>query len=184
MIEAIGEAKIETEPFPYIYAENVFKDFDYEMLLARVPLDVEGTKYKPRRVMDFDAGLDLVSAIALKFDKEGSFRDETRLVLDRKGYGIWPHTDHKDKAASLLFYLPTDNSEEELGTSVYTPKDKEFRCAGGGAHKEEGFNKVWTAPFRRNSLFGFWKTDNSFHGVEKINRPITRNVLLYNVYHA
>jgi hypothetical protein len=43
---------------------------------------------------------------------------------------------------------------------------------------------VFTAPFRPNSLFGFVKTANSFHGVEplKENETCRRQLLLYDVY--
>ena len=37
--------------------------------------------------------------------------------------------------------------------------------------------------FAPNSLFGFLKTDRSFHGVEEIgDQDIERNSLLYNIY--
>ena len=98
-------------------------------------------------------------------------------------YSIAPHTDKPDKVVSLLFYLPADESLRELGTSLYVPKDPAFRCDGSIRHPFELFRKVTTAPFLPNSLFGFLKTDQAFHGVEVIDRPaVERNLLLYNIY--
>jgi hypothetical protein len=38
-------------------------------------------------------------------------------------------------------------------------------------------------PFLPNALFGFFKTDRSFHGVEAIRSGgVERNALLYNIY--
>ena len=42
--------------------------------------------------------------------------------------------------------------------------------------------KVQTMPYRSNSLFGFLKTDLSFHGVEPIEEEdIARDVILYDI---
>jgi hypothetical protein len=66
---------------------------------------------------------------------------------------------------------------------VYVPKDPAFRCDGRTRHPFEQFRKVMTAGFLPNSLFGFLKTDQAFHGVEVIKaQAIERNVLLYNIY--
>jgi hypothetical protein len=72
---------------------------------------------------------------------------------------------------------------EELGTSLFVPKDASFRCEGRAHHPFEKFKKVMTAPFLPNSLLGFFKTDNAFHGVERIERERTqRDSILYNIY--
>jgi len=42
---------------------------------------------------------------------------------------------------------------------------------------------LWSPDVLPNALFGFFKTDYSFHGVEEIkDERIERNVLLYNIY--
>jgi hypothetical protein len=108
---------------------------------------------------------------------------EARFVRDMTDYSILPHTDMPAKLVSLLFYLPADDSMRALGTSVYVPKDPAFRCDGRTRHPFEQFRKVMTAGFLPNSLFGFLKTDQAFHGVEVIKeQAIERNVLLYNIY--
>jgi hypothetical protein len=110
-------------------------------------------------------------------------RVEARFVRDMTDYSILPHTDMPAKLVSLLFYLPADESMRALGTSVYVPKDPAFRCDGRTRHSFEKFRKVMTAEFLPNSLLGFLKTDQAFHGVEVIKeQAIERNVLLYNIY--
>lgn len=111
---------------------------------------------------------------------------DVRVVRDGKGYFIGPHTDARWKLISLLFYLPKEWDHCTHGTSIYVPNDPDFRCPGGPHHKFEGFERIYTAPFAPNHCFGFWKTDNSFHGVEPIldvPDDFQRDVLLYNVYH-
>jgi len=116
-------------------------------------------------------------------DCELDFETECRLVRDFSNYAITPHTDSPQKLVSLLFYMPPDDSMRELGTSIFVPIDPTFRCPGTKHHNFGGFKKVMTAPYRPNSLLGFFKTDNAFHGVERIERPSTqRDSILYNLY--
>jgi hypothetical protein len=83
---------------------------------------------------------------------------------------------------SMLFYCPPDNSREHLGTSLFVPIDRKFKCPGGPHHDFDKFVKVRTMPYRPNSLFGFLKTDLSFHGVEPIeDDDIARDVILYDI---
>jgi len=108
---------------------------------------------------------------------------EARFVRDMTDYSIKPHTDMPTKLVSLLFYLPFDESMRALGTSVFVPKDPTFKCDGKTRHPFELFKKVMTAGFSPNSLFGFLKTDQAFHGVEVIEeKAVERNLLLYNIY--
>jgi hypothetical protein len=110
---------------------------------------------------------------------------DVRLVRDFTNYSIGPHTDAPQKLASLLFYLPADESMRHLGTTLYAPKDPAFRCEGGPHYGFDGFRSVATAPFRPNAMLAFPKLARSFHGVESIvERGIERNLLLYNLYVA
>jgi len=111
-----------------------------------------------------------------------SFNSEILIVKDKKNYALGPHTDRKDKLLTMLFYLPNDNQESHLGTSMYTPKDPTFNCPGGPHYERDNFNLVYTAPFKKNSAFGFIKTSNSFHGVEKVLETNERWLLLYDIY--
>jgi hypothetical protein len=107
---------------------------------------------------------------------------EILIVKDKENYALGPHTDSQKKLITILFYFPSDNSEENIGTSIYMPKDFKFTCQGGSHYKKEDFNLIYTAPFKCNSAFGFIKTNNSFHGVEKVEATSHRWLLLYDIY--
>ena len=109
-------------------------------------------------------------------------RSEILIVKDNENYALGPHTDSPKKLITILFYFPVDNSEENIGTSIYMPKDFKFTCPGGPHYKKEKFNLIYTAPFKSNSAFGFVKTNNSFHGVEKVNTTSHRWLLLYDIF--
>ncbi len=108
--------------------------------------------------------------------------EETLLVEDITHYALGPHTDTPAKVITVLFYLPKDESQAHLGTSIYMPKDRAWRCPGGPHHGYAGFDRVATMPFMPNSMFAFVKTDNSFHGVEPVTDPdVRRWLLLYDI---
>ena len=108
---------------------------------------------------------------------------EGRLVRDFSQYALTPHTDTPRKLVSLLYYLPPDDSLRHLGTSLHVPRDPSFRCDGSRHHTEEQFLKVATAEYLPNALFGFFKNDRAFHGIDEIQgENIVRDSLLYNLY--
>jgi hypothetical protein len=111
------------------------------------------------------------------------FSDEALLVQDITDYRLGPHTDSPRKVVTMLFYLPADDSQSHLGTSLYLPNVPDFTCPGGPHHDRKSFSLLHTNPFMPNSLFAFFKTDNSFHGVEAIADPDCRRwLLLYDIY--
>lgn len=111
------------------------------------------------------------------------FQSETLLVQDTTNYNLGPHSDSPRKVITMLFYLPPDRSQLHLGTSMYLPNDPDFRCPGGPHYDRASFSRLHTQPFAPNSLFAFFKTDNSFHGVEPVADPNTRRwLLLYDIY--
>ena len=115
-------------------------------------------------------------------DPQPGFFNEALLVDDRVRYALGPHTDTPTKVITLLFYLPADDSRPHLGTSIYVPRDASFRCAGGPHYPFEQFERVVTMPYLPNTLFAFFKTDNSFHGVEPIrDQEYRRHLLLYDI---
>jgi hypothetical protein len=66
---------------------------------------------------------------------------------------------------------------------MYLPNDESFRCPGGPHHARDRFSLLHTNPFLPNTLFAFFKTDNSFHGVEPVADPDCRRwLLLYDIY--
>lgn len=112
-----------------------------------------------------------------------AFYNETMLVQDVTKYSIGPHTDSPKKVITMLFYLPKDLSQSHLGTSIYLPKDPNATDHGGAHHKFANFQRLHTMPFVPNSLFVFFKTENSFHGVEPVTDPDTKRwLLLFDVY--
>jgi hypothetical protein len=138
-----------------------------------------GVRFRDAVVRKFARG------VAQRFGGEVKLRTEVevRFVRDLTDYSIAPHTDVPDKLVSLLFYLPRDESLRHLGTSLYVPRDPTLRCDGRRRHPFEAFKKAFTAEFLPNSVLGFLKTDQAFHGVEPIgDQGIERNVLLYNIY--
>ena len=114
--------------------------------------------------------------------KELYFYDELLLINDTLNYKLGPHTDAPKKVMSFLFYLPKDKSQVNLGTSIYIPKDLSSQCSGLSHHSHDDFIKIHTNDFLPNSVFAFIKTNNSFHGVEKIVTDEKRWVLLYDIY--
>ena len=111
------------------------------------------------------------------------FYDELLLVYDTKNYHLGPHTDSPRKVVTVLFYLPEDKDHQSLGTSIYLPRDPSFQCLGGPHYKHEDFIKVRTMSYSPNSAFCFFKTNNSFHGVEKLTEEgYGRWLLLYDIY--
>ena len=111
------------------------------------------------------------------------FYNEAMLVEDITKYALGPHTDSPRKVLTFLFYLPKDESQAHLGTSIYVPKDGSFTCPGGPHYGFGNFQRVTTMPFKPNTLFAFVKTENSFHGVEPVTDPDTKRwLLLYDVY--
>jgi hypothetical protein len=114
-----------------------------------------------------------------------SFRHEMQLVNDKKNYSLGPHTDKPSKVISVLIYLPKDDSQKETGTSIYMPKDLNLldKELPHQHYPHEHFHKVITMPFVPNSAVCFIKTNNSYHGVEKLERGDTnRWSLQYNLY--
>ena len=225
IISRILGVKLDPDPYPHFFVDNVFpKDFYAKLLLnlpdkrKYVPLDDRGDKTEEnnscRSILklepnelerldpkenkfwsDLAAALEsepFTSAITsytfahLKqrfFGKSDlSVRSSTMLCRFGKGYALGPHPDSPHKIVSIIFYLAPDTKKKELGTSVYIPLDPGFRCVGGPHYDFSEFKYMETAPYEPNSLFGFVKTDNSFHGVETLTEPnIARDTLAYNL---
>ncbi len=108
--------------------------------------------------------------------------EQVKLVRDQTRYMLGPHTDAPHRLLTMLFYLPADAGKTHLGTVLYEPKDKSFRCKGGPHHPRELFDAVKSIPYRPNSVIAFLRTDNSFHGVEPVtDQDAQRDILAYQV---
>ena len=110
------------------------------------------------------------------------------LVKDINKYQLGVHTDTIQKFLTFLFYIPKDDQLMDLGTTLYEPKQKISLDEKGSFHSDpnkvnEQFKVIKKIPFLPNSLLLFPRTNNSFHGVEKINvDQKERNLLLLNFY--
>ena len=206
----ITNAPLKTEPFTHFFLENVFSDTTYQALIDNLPdtfyyqksknyarrytlpLNQDTLELLDPKLQEFWSPLTRVmqskqflSAVLHKFQVELSddFSPILQLVQDHDHYALGPHTDIPNKVVTLLFYLPPTNDQAHLGTSLYRPLDPQFRCSGHAHHPFEQFVKVGQVPFLANSVFGFIRTDVSFHGVEPIGvQEIQRNILSYSVW--
>jgi len=198
VLERLGVAVTAEEPYRHFYTDQAFPDWYYEMMLAELPSDDFYTDrtYENRMMISAEAcgtfwreleswmgTSDICALLLKKFDLVGRFGANVRLVRDKSPYKIKVHTDVKSKAVSLLFYLAKNADVPEMGTSVFVPKEQGFSSDGTRRYEFEDFTKVYTAPFLPNTVFGFPRSDVSFHGVEPID-VAQRDVLLLNIYRA
>ncbi|WP_411869068.1 hypothetical protein [Vulcanococcus limneticus] len=94
------------------------------------------------------------------------------LWADRGGYQISPHTDAPHKLATFLLYCSPEASLQNEGTSIFVPKDGVMRCWAGSQWPFELFSESHTTPYGCNRLFGFRKTDASFHGKSSVAETV------------
>jgi hypothetical protein len=169
---------LESEPYPWFHITNAFEPDLYKAMLKNLP---EDHKYKPHNYYQnrslFHCEKGFWGEIAKIFIKKYGENILVRLSRDTPGYFIGPHTD-KEKM-SILYYLAEDESKPHLGTSIYVPKQKGFKCNGRRHHPFEDFKRVKTIPYHPNTGFGFNRCDWSFHGVEKTDA--LRNVLIVSL---
>jgi hypothetical protein len=111
---------------------------------------------------------------------------ETQLIRHQAGFFLGPHTDLSTKLVVLLIYLAPDDTHQNLGTSLYRPKESGFTCPNSTHYPFEDFVNVKTAPYRPNSLLAFERSDRSFHGVEPLAEQDTescnRDLIQYVLY--
>jgi hypothetical protein len=196
-IDRLHASDVKLRPYPHVYVTRCFPQWYYERMREALPGDeAYSDRQFENRMMcraaeagDFWAALErwmlsspVINAVLELFpglDLDGKLAAEVRLVRDKQGYKIKPHTDIKAKLISLLFYLP--GHEADAGTTVMVPREPGFSSDGTRRFEFEAFDNVYTAPFAPNSMFGFPRSDISFHGVA----PTTldqRDVLLLNIY--
>ena len=88
-----------------------------------------------------------------------------RLGRDADGYKILPHPDSAHRVYTAQVYLADDESQLDIGTSVYAQED------------DGSFRFVRRLPFAPNTGFCFARTDSSWHGVEPVALKKPRNNL-------
>lgn len=91
------------------------------------------------------------------------------LVRDVDGYRIGPHPDNPNKAVTLQFYLPRDQSRPHLGTELY--RDRRGEC-------------VKRMRFAPNHGYAFAVTRQSWHGVPKHDLSAGPRAVLIVYYRA
>lgn len=85
-------------------------------------------------------------------------------IEDKQSSWLEPHVDINEKIVSLLMYFNTTNESEDIGTSLYN-SEKEF---------------VTTVPYRNNTGFYFFPSDNTWHGLEPITIKEKRQAIMIN----
>jgi len=112
----------------------------------------------------------VVRAMMLRLGIEGEttdFRIVSRVCRHLESHYLGPHTDHKKKVASIIFYFP-DTAEEDpsLGTAFYRHRlDPAFECDGSTKYRFDDFEEVSRVGFAPNRALFFARTNRSFHGV-------------------
>lgn len=88
------------------------------------------------------------------------------LFRDTDEYRIKPHPDGESRVVTMMFYLPRDLNQEDLGTSLYVKRPLHKRLLG------EKFEEVKRFPYRPNSGMAFvinrLPEKTSWHGRELI----------------
>ncbi len=88
------------------------------------------------------------------------------LVRDFEDYKIKPHPDGHPRTITMQFYFPHDESQVDLGTSLYKKRPLPYRLIG------RPFEEVKRFPFLPNSAYAFAVNDcderQSYHGRETI----------------
>jgi hypothetical protein len=108
------------------------------------------------------------------------------LYTDLNGYAIKPHPDTRRKVLTMQIYLPSDDSQRELGTAIY-----KVSPMGVFAWKSYGLVKDKTVPFLPNSGYAFVVIHpaysllrSSWHGREAISVPVEKPRLsILNTYY-
>lgn len=172
----------QNDPYVWCYQEGVWEpEFYREMIESLPPFD----KYRqynniyPNRFL-YPARDGIWGEVEKQFIDLFGEKIRVQLCRDKPGYSIGPHTDGQKERMTLLFYLAKDDSHPGVGTSVYVPVKHDFICDGKTHHEFADFRKLWTARYVPNSMFGFVRSDNSFHGVEP--SPIVRDLIQVSVW--
>ena len=105
---------------------------------------------------------------------------------DLDGYAIKPHPDTRRKVLTMQIYLPADDSQRELGTTIY-----KISPMGVFAWKSYGLVKDKTLPFLPNTGYAFVVIHpaysllrSSWHGREAISVPVEKPRLsILNTYY-
>jgi hypothetical protein len=90
------------------------------------------------------------------------------------GSYLSPHTDKIGKLASMLFYFPHPDWKDarQGSTEFYAPNDPSMRRNWSNRHLDfDNLKPFLSVDFKPNTLLGFVKTADSYHGVREIICP-------------
>jgi hypothetical protein len=96
-----------------------------------------------------------------------------------EGASIPPHTDAGTKLLSLMLYFPRNGAAGPVGTEFYAPRSGQSWATDWdtGLLTEEDTKRFfetheafYQTDFSRNVLFGFVKSDRSWHGLKPIEK--------------
>ena len=108
------------------------------------------------------------------------------LYTDLNGYAIKPHPDTRRKVLTMQIYLPADDAQRDLGTTIY-----KISPMGVFAWKSYGLVKEKTVPFLPNTGYAFVVIHPAYSlsevelaGREAISVPVERPRLsILNTYY-
>ena len=108
------------------------------------------------------------------------------VYADLDGYAIKPHPDTRRKVLTMQIYLPADDTQRDLGTTIY-----KISPMGVFAWKSYGLTKDKTLPFLPNTGYAFVVIHpaysllkSSWHGREAISVPVEKPRLsILNTYY-
>ena len=99
---------------------------------------------------------------------KSSFRRNIQFSYMGKNSFIRPHTDKMSKLISLMLYFPSKNLENlNIGTHFYNGGTSNFKNISENKFPNKS-KKVFSIPFNGRHLYGFIKSDISWHYVKKL----------------
>lgn len=122
-------------------------------------------------LVDAFCSVEFKSALLQKFGVNFDVIPYPHLYRDLSGFELPPHTDIIEKAITLGWYLPADESYPDSGLGLFTKND--------GA-----FIRTKIIEYKPNKAFAFLRSSNSWHGANhKISDSYERNSLFITFYH-
>jgi hypothetical protein len=191
VIMKIAEAECVLLPWTYIKVKDIFPEDFYDAIQSNLPAlkDMQPLSWKTqqRHLLNLhDKGEDNLSApkfwqdlrdrlfptlraaLEERFQLIGS-SIASAVVYDEPGYELVPHTDMAHRLITAVFYIPPDYSTVNQGTVIMRGSKAD---PVGIDHKFDGsFETVATIPYLPNSAIFFPRTNWSYHGVRRTDRP-------------
>ena len=191
---ALGDARIETSPFPHALVEDFLPADLFVSLrdMARVGTgpgwhdgatrrslfltqsigEAEGITDTGRRTLSILSSAAVVGAARDLFADHLSVRAKPEdlivgleLMLDKAGFMLPPHTDGGRRDIGCLIYLAEADDPETMGTRLYAPIDPTLPERTRNGVRWEEVTEAASAPFRPNLALIWARSNASYHGV-------------------